>query len=111
MENSKETKLTSGAETPKNFATQKDEKDGATKSVGVVLSSPLLSSLLFFFLCNGEICELLLLLLLLQGTRQQKEGEDDHIIEDYELETIAITDEETVFHGYFSSTKRVDSSS
>jgi hypothetical protein len=77
--------------------------------VGVVLSSPLLSSLLFFFLCNGEICELLLLLL--QGTRQQKEGEDDPIIEDYELETIAITDEETVFHGYFSSTKRLDWSS
>jgi len=110
MENSKETQLTSGAETPKNFPTQKDEKDGATKSGRCcpLLSFPLLSTLLFFFLCNGEICELLLLL---QGTRQQKEGEDDPIIEDYELETIAITDEETVFHGYFSSTKRVDSSS
>ncbi len=48
MENSKETQLTSGAETPKNFATQKDEKDGATKSgrCSPLLSSPLLSSLL-----------------------------------------------------------------
>jgi hypothetical protein len=71
MENSRETQLTSGAETQKNFATQNDEKDGATKSGR---RSPLLfSSLLFFFLCNREICELLLL----QGTRQQKEGEDD----------------------------------
>ncbi len=43
MENSKEKQLTSGAETPKNFATQKDEKDGATKSGRC---SPLLSSLL-----------------------------------------------------------------
>jgi len=48
MENSKETQLTSGAETPKNFATQKDEKDGATRSgrCSLLLASPLLSSLL-----------------------------------------------------------------
>jgi hypothetical protein len=78
MENSKETQLTSRAETPMNFATQKDEKDGATKSGRCypLLYSPLFSSLLFLFLCNREICELLLLELL-QGTRQQKEGEDD----------------------------------
>jgi hypothetical protein len=44
--------------------------------VGVLLSSLLFSSLLFLFLCNREICEELLLQLL-QGTRQQKEGEDD----------------------------------
>jgi hypothetical protein len=44
MENSKETQLTSRAETPKNFSTQKDEKDGATKSGRC---SPILSSLLF----------------------------------------------------------------
>jgi hypothetical protein len=107
MENSKETQLTSGAETPKNFATQKDEKDGATKSGRCcpLLSSPLFSSSFCATERFASCC------CCCKEQRQQKEGEDDPIIEDYELETIAITDEETVFHGYFSSTKRVDSSS
>jgi hypothetical protein len=108
MKNSEETQLTRGAETPKNFTTQKDEKDGATKSgrCSPHLSSPLFSSLLFF-LCNREICELQLLQLL-QGTRQRKEGEDDPSSKIMNWRLSPSRMRKLFFHGYFSSTKRLD---